>query len=299
MTEEMPTVTVESLQGLLDDFAAEEVVDFEADTVGVSNVTYFVRCASGRRYVVRLIRLQTRESVRAEALIQRRLIGSGIGSPLYLTRRDGQVVGSIDGRDCTVAVEVVGEHPAADTLALTADIGRTLARLHDAVQQSDIEITFNSGQWLDPRNAQADAQQAAAKVRGTLRRALQASSDVFEVGLPMAVVHGEFATNNLFAVQDQVTVVFDWETVQYGPRILDLAFSWLSAVYDGSLEPGRVKDALLDAYDDAAAVKLRSMERQALPKAVTYVSGATAAWCYRRGYGDYGATFLAAGRSFS
>ena len=115
----------------------------------------------------------------------------------------------------------------------------------------------------------------------------------------MAVVHGEFATNNLFAVRDQVAVVFDWETVQYGPRILDLAFSWLSAVYDGSLEPGTVKDALLNAYDDAATVKLSATERQAMPMAVTFVSGATAAWCYRRGYEDYGATFLAAGRSFN
>ena len=43
MIEEMPMVSVESLQGLFDDFVAEEVVDFEADTVGVSNVTYFVR----------------------------------------------------------------------------------------------------------------------------------------------------------------------------------------------------------------------------------------------------------------
>src|ERR1700712_2047697 len=85
-------VTLEAFRRLLDAYVSESVVRFEADTVGVSNLTYFVECTSGRRYVVRVIRFQTLESVRAEALIQPRLICADIGSPRYLTDRAGNVV---------------------------------------------------------------------------------------------------------------------------------------------------------------------------------------------------------------
>ena len=292
-------VTPAQVQHLLDGYVTEDVVDVEADTMGVSNETLFVSCASGRRYVIRLIALQTRESVRAEVLIQRRLLDAGIGTPRYLARRDGAVVGSIEGRDCTVALQVAGEHPADTSPVLVADIGRTLARMHDALPQAEIGVEPNSGQWLDPHNANGDAEQAPDAVRAALQESLAAASDVMGRDLPMAVIHGEFGSNNFFAADERVTVVFDWETVQHAPRVLDVAFGWVSVVYDDELAPEAVRDALLAGYDEVSGMPLSDEERAVLPRAVTFVSGAAAAWCYRRGYDSYGSHFLTSGARYA
>ena len=170
--------------------------------------------------------------------------------------------------------------------------------MHDALAQDDIAISYNSGQWLDLRNALQDAQASPVAVRPALLHSLEVSSALFDYELPMAVIHGEFASNNVFAEADRVSVVFDWETVQYAPRILDLAFTWLSVAYDDVSKAADLREALLAGYALEAQSRLSADELAAMPLAVSFVASAAASWCSKRGYADFGKRFLAAGSAF-
>jgi Ser/Thr protein kinase RdoA (MazF antagonist) len=283
------------LEQLLAQYRPQQVVSFRQVTVGISNDTYVVTTDSGARYVIRVIHNQTAGSARVEARIQQAMARAGLSTPLYLRLRDGEYVGR-DGDDAfTIADFIPGSHPETTTLKLVASMGRVLGRLHTILHQEDLAIGFNTGQWLDPRNARADAVRCEPAIRRRLETALDTSAAVFESGLPMAVIHGELATNNFFAANDEVTTIFDFETVQYAPRLLDVAYTYMACLYDGELPPAAVFDALITAYDAAAAEPLTPVERSLFPTALRWAAACAAAWCFSRGYAEYAEKFLAAG----
>jgi Ser/Thr protein kinase RdoA (MazF antagonist) len=288
-------VETATLQRALSQFGDEQIATFDRLTVGVSNETFMLSCTSGRRYAMRRIRLQTVDSVRAEVRIQQLLRAHGLGTPIYLRGSGGESIAEVDGAHFTVAEFVDGKHPATTTLELVTDMGATMATMHHALDQLSTVMRFNTGQWLDPRNAELDIRHIEHGMRVQLASDLAATRRVFELGLPSAVIHGEFATNNIFAENDRVTVIFDFETAQYAPRLLDIAFTWLSIVYDGELAPRSVLTTLIAGYASAAG-PLTDHEGRHVELAVRYVSTAAAAWCFRRGHDEYGHRFLAAVR---
>ena len=283
------------LEELLDHYRPEKVVGFRQVTVGISNETYLLTTESDARYVIRVIQNQTADSARVEARIQQAMARAGLSTPLYLRLRDGEYVGR-DGDDAfTIADFIAGSHPESTSLKLVASMGQVLGRLHAILHQDELAVGFNTGQWLDPRNARADAVRCEPETRRRLETALDASTAVFESGLPMAIIHGELATNNVFAANDEVSTIFDFETVQYAPRLLDVAFTYTACVYQDELPPAAIFDALATAYDAAAAEPLTPAERSLFPTAVRWVAVCAAAWCFSRGYAEYGEKFLAAG----
>lgn len=283
------------LEQLLTQYRPEKIASFQQATAGISNETYLVTTEGGARYVIRVIHNQTADSAGVEARIQQAMARAGLSTPLYLRLRDGAYVGRDADDAFTIADFIAGSHPETITLKLVASMGRVLGRLHAILQQDQLAVGFNTGQWLDPRNARADAARCDPDTRRRLETALDTSAAVFESGLPRAVIHGELATNNVFAANDEVTTIFDFETVQHAPRLLDVAFTYVSCVYHDDLPPAAIFDALIMAYDSAAAEPLTPAERSLFPTAVCWVAACAAAWCFSRGYVDYGEKFLAIG----
>lgn len=284
-----------TLESFLSQYQPEKVDHFSQITIGVSNEAFLVTCVSGNRYVVRIIHLQTVESVRAEALIQQAMVRHGISTPVYLPLANGAFVGQGGSDTFTIAKYIDGQHPDHATLKLVRSLGEVMAKLHNVLDQDMIAISYNTGQWLNPRNVAIDIARCKATIQKRLQSVINETEHIFDKNLPMAVIHGELATNNVFAEGDKVTTVFDFETTEYAPRILDIAYSYLSFVYDQELEPAAVREALEGGYNDLAKTKLSKQEHDYFKTAVRYVSAATAAWCFSREYDEYGEKFLHAG----
>jgi Ser/Thr protein kinase RdoA (MazF antagonist) len=288
---------VSRLERFLRQYRSEEINDFTQIAIAVSNEAFLVSCTSGSRYVIRIIHLQTKDSVRAEVLIQQTMLKHGLSTPCYVRLKNGEFVGS-DGPDSfTIASYIKGSHPDKATLKLVRSLGTTMAKLHIILDQTSIAIGYNTGQWLHPRNVAKDLIKCDSKIRARVQPLLDYNSDIFDKGLPMAVIHGELATNNIFAENSRVTTVFDFETTQYAPRILDLAYTYLSVAYDEKLKPESIFRALKTGYDGAAETKLTSAEKYYFNMALRYVCAATSTWCFSRGYDEYGEQFLRAGAS--
>jgi Ser/Thr protein kinase RdoA (MazF antagonist) len=285
-------ITTGHLQRWLDQFLSDRIDRFTLVTVGLSNVTYDVTCASGERYIVRKLDTQAVSSVAAEALIQQTLVDRGLSSPVYLPSHTGDFVGRDGEHVFTVSRHVAGEHPAILTLELVRSFGETLARIHDALAPTLIDLPENRGQWLNPRNVAAEIDRCPAPERAELQSVLERSAALFDTDLPWAIIHGELATNNVFASDQRVTTIFDFENAEHAPRLLDLAYTYVSMVYDEHLDPRELLSALLDGYDGTAAAPLTPAEIAELPRAVEFTAAAASAWCHARGMSDYGGQFL-------
>jgi Ser/Thr protein kinase RdoA (MazF antagonist) len=285
-------ITGDDLQGWLDQFVSDRILRFSLVTVGLSNLTYDVACTSGERYVIRKLDTQAVASAAAEALIQRALLERGLCSPVYLPSHTGEFVGRDDEHVFTISRHLAGEHPASLTLELATSFGETLARIHDALDATLIELPENRGQWLNQRNVAAEIARCPAPARAELQSVLERSALLFDAGLPRAIIHGELAANNVFAADQQVTTIFDFENAEHAPRLLDFAYTYVSMVYDEQLDPAELLSALRDGYDSAAATTLIEAELVELPRAVEFTAVAASAWCHARGMSDYGAQFL-------
>jgi Ser/Thr protein kinase RdoA (MazF antagonist) len=281
-----------TLQRLLGHYLDETVTGFEQITIGVSNEAFTVTCESGERYVIRILDEQTADSAEAEGRIQQALARSGISTPLYLSSAVGPVVGRDGDRTFTVAGLIEGHHPEVATPGLVESLGRQLARLHDALDPAEVRIGFNSGQWFDPRKARVDLAQCLPDAAARVGPLLESSVAIFDLALPMAVIHGELATNNVFAEGDEVTTIFDFETAQHAPRLFDMAYTYISVVYDDVMAPATVIDRVVSGYDSAATTPLTAAERDAFTRAVRFVCASAAIWCFARQHDDHGERFL-------
>jgi Ser/Thr protein kinase RdoA (MazF antagonist) len=295
MSDEPAEVSKEVLQRWLDQYRAEDVDEFSAIAVGISNTSFVANCASGQRYVIRRLGTQAIASVGAEALIQQRLTQQGLSSPRYLTMRDGGFVGQDGGDAFTIAAHVPGEHPERLSLRLVHSFGEVLATIHKALDPGQIELPCNRGQWLNRDNVSLELARCGPKERAALQPVLELALPLFDRELPLAIIHGELATNNVFAHDDRVTTIFDFENAEYAPRLLDAAYTYVSMVYDEQLDPGELLVALRSGYDSASDQPLTEIERTLFTQAVEYAAVAASAWCHARGMNEYGDQFLRAG----
>jgi Putative homoserine kinase type II (protein kinase fold) len=283
MTGEHAGITKDVLQRWLRLYGPETVDDFTSITVGISNATFIVICASGRRYVIRKLGAQAIASARAEARIQQALIENGLSSPAYLPLSEGKFIGQDGEVAVTIARYVAGQHPDRLSLELAGSFGEVMGRIHDVLDLDRITVPYNPGQWLNRRNVSLEIARCGPTEGRRLQVMLERSLPLFDADLPAAIIHGELATNNVFTERD------------HAPRLLDLAYIYLSMVYDEQLDPAELLAALREGYDGVVRRPLTALELTQFTRAVEYAAVAASAWCYSRGMSDYGDRFLGAG----
>src|SRR5581483_2007671 len=150
---------------------------------------YLVTTESGARYVLRVLDNKTPDTAKLGPRIQKTLARPALSTPMYLRLRDGEYVGRDGDEAFTIAEFIAGSHAETTTLELVASMGRVLGRLHAILDQNELAVGFNTGQWLDPRNARAEAARCEPETRRRLETALDTTAAVLDSGLPMAVIH--------------------------------------------------------------------------------------------------------------
>lgn len=108
--------------------------------------------------------------------------------------------------------------------------------------------------------------------------------ELFESNLPKALIHGDLMLDNVFADGESVTAVFDFETVEYSYRILDVARSCLSLAYAGSLDDEEILRALWCGYDERTRLADNPCREGSLSRcvAIRYCCLRSMALCQRR-----------------
>ncbi|HSX07536.1 MAG TPA: phosphotransferase [Candidatus Saccharimonadales bacterium] len=270
------THTLSQLNELFHAYTSEDLAHAERNPAAYANDVYNLVTKGGQKYVMRILKEQRPETVAFEAFMQTKLAAAGIASPHYLQFPGGNFVGEHDGTYFTLSKFIAGHTPTSASLDLVADLGATLANLHDCL--AGVQIPPSSMQWLDPKNAQASLDSYHGVYKERLTALIGKHQRLFALQLPRAIIHGDLQLQNVFAANHKVTAVFDLETAENTYRIIDLARTYLSLRMDTSLDPNKLIEHLFAGYDSMARIPLTPEERSNFGLATDYVRGVCATW---------------------
>ncbi len=285
----------EQLGQLFHQHSDTEIVEAHRNEAAFANDVYELADANGNKYVLRVLRLQVPETVAMEADLQDRLRANGVNTPHYIKLANDSYVGEADGLRFTLSQFIEGKVPQAASPKLIKSFGAITARMHEAWEGA--EIPRSRMQWLHPENAEEDLTQYEGVYRTRLDRLVGVKEELFKLGLPEAVIHGDLWLGNVFADADEITAVFDLETAQNGVRILDLGRTYASMKLETELPADEIIMQLFEGYDSAAQKKLTQAEKDNFGLVIAYVSGVCAIWHAAQGT-EYTVPYLNFGEEF-
>lgn len=275
MSDQSPVDTAE-LNKLFHTYSPLDLAEVERNEAAYANDVYNLTDVEGRKFVMRVLKIQDPATVNLEAQMQLKLSASGIRTPHYLELGENNFVGEENGHHFTLSERIDGTAPTEVTPELVEDFGATLARIHESL--NGIEVPPNKMQWFDPKIAQLDLDAYDGPLKPKLVSLIDKGKELLSLGLPEAVIHGDLWLSNTFAENGRVTAVFDFETAQNTARIIDLARTYTSMRRETTISSGEIIELLVNGYDSATTNPLTQVEKDNFKLAIAYVSGVVAAW---------------------
>jgi Ser/Thr protein kinase RdoA (MazF antagonist) len=182
-----------------------------------------------------------------EHAVLQALAAADFAAPRLRATTDGRTSLGLDGSCFAVFEPIRGyRHPhelimaSRDRRALEVIAGLLLARLHAVVQEVEVPPSESLGfvrrggprvrevEWYAERLAVGSAPR---RIRAWATAALWQLRETFDAeGLPLTVVHGDYAPYNLMIRRGRVPVVVDFELARLDWRMVDLAtsLSWFA-----------------------------------------------------------------------
>lgn len=132
------TVTENDASQLLDQYQLGTLVSLQGITAGIENTNYFLTTTRGE-YVLTLFEVLTREQLPFYIELMHHLAQAGIPVPEPQTQKNGQRLGTLHDKPCTIVTRLQGGYEPDPSPAHCALAGATLARSHLAGQGFDIK----------------------------------------------------------------------------------------------------------------------------------------------------------------
>ncbi|WP_205324535.1 phosphotransferase [Glycomyces sp. YM15] len=204
--------------------------------------------------------------VAAELALVTHLAGSGFPTPAPFTADSGEPFALVAGKPIAVFPFASGEVPPAMTRDLAERSGTLLARMHTAATgwaDDRIPVTDRLGILRSATTADVDlagADRWREEIRDFLDRHAEALDLLAEQ--PSGPLHHDLHRRNLLVDDDRITAVLDFDELNHGPLILDLA----RLLHYAALEqpdrglPSAVAEAALTGYQKVRPLTLDELE---------------------------------------
>ena len=227
---------------------------------GIENANYFVQTSgpAAREYVLTLLAQPANAGIAyvpmMDALYAR---GLPVAPPLRTTAGDAHV--TIDGKASMLQPRLPGEHASNPTVKQVESLGRFMARMHRALDESGTHEPIQLPAY--PRDLawlRATAEPLLMRLPFNARRQLADAIDrvasLLDRGdvkaLPRGLIHGDLFRDNVLFNERGLTGVLDFHHASHGFRIYDLAVAandWCTESGTGRLDADRTR-AMLRAY---------------------------------------------------
>lgn len=260
-------VSVEDLDTFLKPYDVGGLISFRGIAEGVENSNYVLEAEKGR-FILTLYEKRVNEADLPFFLgLMEHLQQRGINCPLPVRARDGQMLHRLAGRPAALITFLNGVSYRRPTPLHCAELGRTLAELHNAEQGFSLKRRngLGLGDWRPLYNLERER---ADKVSHALVELLDGELDHLEANwpkdLPSGVIHADLFPNNVLFMGDRLTGVIDFYFACNDAFAYDLAIclnAWcFEADYSFNMTKGR---AMIAAYRSARP--LSAAEIEALP----------------------------------
>jgi Ser/Thr protein kinase RdoA (MazF antagonist) len=281
----------DKLNALFNEYDLGSIVDATALPKTTSrNDAYIILSSTGHEYVLRTLVRQSVAGAEDERRIQEALRDAGITAPLYLYTKNDRIVATTDSVSAVVSEKIEGSRQAVDTLELAHDMGITLARMHDAIRE--VKIRPNEQQWFAKTNLVKQLELYDGPKKGYIETATRGLMCLFHMGLPRAVIHGDFHTKNIFSANDKVTDVFDFESAEHTIRIFDIARTYLTYRKVTNLDHKAIFISITEGYNTAASKPLTRQEYENFQNVCIFVALVSLVSIYNHGNAPSSAKYL-------
>ena len=257
------TVTTEQLQAWLAHYPLGALRDLKGIASGITNTNYFVTTESGR-YVLTLFEKNSAEELPYFLDLMAHLADKGIPCPHPVASMQGRYLDTLNGKPAALVSCLRGGSLDAPNPAQCAEMGRVLARMHQAGEGFAQTMDNPRGPhwWND--TAAILMPLLDADDRTLLQNELAHQAAFRHSALPRGVIHADMFRDNVLFEGDTLTGLIDFYYACNDALAYDLAITvndW--CVHDdGELDTERLK-AMLQAYHRERA--LTSEEMQAWP----------------------------------
>lgn len=194
---------------------------------GIENSNYFLTLADGSELVLTIFEELPRDEADFLGPLLAHLAAQGLPVAGPLADRHGQRLGTLAGKPAQLAPRLAGRHPEQPDIAQCAAMGRTLARLHLALQGYPLARTNAHGAaWWEAVAARRRPLMSTAE-QALLDRTLGALADVTQryPSLPAGLIHGDLFRDNTLFSGTTVTGVLDFSECSHDHWLLDIAIT--------------------------------------------------------------------------
>ena len=248
------------------------VTSLQAIRSGIENTNYYVATASGQ-WVLTLFERLPAEQLPYFLRLMQHLAGHGIPVPAPQADRDGALVHTVSGKPAAVVTRLPGSHRLMPHADHCAQVGRMLARMHQAATSFDDPQPHLRGvQWWAatvPVVLPHLAPEQAQLLRDELAYQQHLADSPAGLALPRGPIHADlFRDNAMFddtAGPDRLCGFFDFYFAGTDMWLFDVAVclnDWCSDVDSGALIEDRAT-AFVAAYESVRP--LVGAEVRALP----------------------------------
>jgi Ser/Thr protein kinase RdoA (MazF antagonist) len=257
------------------------------------NEVHQVTCLDGRKLVLRLHRpgYRTERELQSELRWMAMLHAAGISVPQPKQSIDGRLLCEVDGRRADVLTWLDGsplwpQHPELDDagrVAVVAELGTTMARIHALSDSWTTEQGFERPEWgragllgdsplwgrFWEHPALTSEQQATFQ---RVRDVADGVLDELEGHLDTGLIHGDLVRENVLVssgTSGRQLHIIDFDDSAVGYRLFDLA----STIHTLRAEPdnARLRRELLSGYRSVRTVDTDELELFEVVRACTYV----------------------------
>ncbi len=244
-------VSAEELSLFLGEYRVGDLVDYQGIAEGIENSNFFVRTTTNR-FVLTLFERTPEADLPYFLAVMGQLAEAGLPCAAPVHRRDGAVLGRLNGRPAALVARLRGSGVVVPNAAQVAQLGAVLGQMHLALAEFATQRVSDRGlDWMQATAAQV-APDLEAAGRALLQDELACQQQADWDALPRGVIHADLFRDNALYDEDRLTGLIDFYYACDGAWLYDLAVSYNDWVLNAGHPPrGPVGQALLQAYQQA------------------------------------------------
>jgi len=263
---------------ILEEYYSDSSFTYSKIESGSSNTTYRINLDE-QNYVLSIFESNNSDHVDELTLILKQLENCGIKSSRVVATSDGRLYSAFRGKPTLLKEYIAGEEltHAAMTESIASDIGKELAKLHQA----------------DSFDSRREAQHYGLDVFGGIALDLpegefrdwylvefERLSSEFPSELPMGFVHSDVFPDNIIIEQGKFKCLLDFEYLSYFPLVFDLSCGIVGLTWQSGALNTNLSKSLIRGYQMER--KLELTEWSSLGYFCQYIALFFAGWRYRQ-----------------
>lgn len=231
--------------------SALKVKRFDA---GVLNDNFLIE-AEKEKYVFRVYNFKNEEKIKFEVEILEFLRQNDFPSPKLLADKNGEAIGSFNGKPCLFYVFIEGEQLRDATLEMIGRIGGLMGKLHNLGK--DFKPIFSKPTW-EPEELKKIAMENREKMLGSGFPRVKELMDFTETelakynfpkNLPKGITHQDIKPENIIVKNNKIMGIVDFDNSYIGAFLHDITTIIIWTCFKNSKLDVNLMEELLKGYE--------------------------------------------------